>query len=104
MTMTVGLRLVLPLTRFAVGCVTVIVTVVMAVSMIVTVLLVGLLRGSVPTEMVVIVPVRGWGNDRFRNATLFVQFGFRRHFVVVLSAASLFMSDKAFERWFVHMA
>jgi hypothetical protein len=53
------------------------------------------LRGPVPAEVMMIMAMRGRRNYRLRNAALFAQLRFRRHFVVILGATPLLMSDEA---------
>jgi len=62
------------------------------------------LRGCVPTEVMVVVLMRGSGDDWFRDASLFPQLCPGRHLVVIFSASSLLVGHESFERRFVHVA
>src|SRR5437763_1364286 len=83
---------------------TVIMTVVVAMSMILPVLRRRRLRGCVPTEVMVVMSMRGSGDDWFRDASLFPQLGLGRHLVVIFSASSLLMGHEPLERRLVHVA
>ena len=61
------------------------------------------LRRPVPAEVMMIMAMRGRSDYRFWNAALFTQLCFRRHFVIILSATSLLVSDKPFQGWFIHV-
>jgi hypothetical protein len=83
--------------------VTVIVTMIVAVVMSMAVVLGCVLRGPVPTEMVVVMAMRRRSDDWLRYPTFFTKFRRRRSLIVVFRAASHFVSNEPFERRLVHV-